>query len=112
MRVALVFVAMAVLAACDASETGVAPAVAQQGGPGGALPEFDRPAVLTDRDRVIMAIEASGCVVIADNADEGFARSGVSEAEFRRIGAELVADGLADVSRVGVYRLETPYCAI
>ncbi len=76
-----------------------------------AMPVADE-APLSDRDLVIKVIEEAGCVVIADNAEAVFAASGLPEADFRRIGAELVADGLADVSRVGIYRLETPACAI
>lgn len=67
---------------------------------------------MSDRDRVIAGIEAAGCVIVPDNADEVFNSIGLPEADYRRIGAELVADGLADVSTVGVYRLETAPCAI
>ena len=109
MRTILVTGCLVLLAACAEPTMGAQPSAVSDRVSGATT----QPATqMSDRDRVIAGIEAAGCVVIADNADAVFASVGLSEPEYRRIGAELVADGLADVSQIGVYRLQTPACAI
>lgn len=64
----------------------------------------------TARERAVAAIEAAGCVVDSSNVNDVLSGLGLSDAEFRAVGEELVAEGLADVSRRGVFRLTTPNC--
>jgi len=97
------------LAACEEPTMGAQPIAVSDGVLGATT---QTAGVMSSRDRVIAGIEAASCVVIADNADAVFASVGLAESEYRRIGAELVAEGLADVSQIGVYRLQTPACAI
>lgn len=66
----------------------------------------------TARERTVAAIEAAGCVVDGSNVNDVLDGLGLSDAEFRAIGEGLVADGLADVSQMGVFRLTTPGCTI
>jgi hypothetical protein len=64
----------------------------------------------TPRERTVAAIEAAGCTVDGSNVNEVLDGLGLSDEEFRVIGAELVAERLADVSQMGVFRLTTPGC--
>lgn len=64
----------------------------------------------TPRERTVAAIEAAGCVVDGSNVNEVLDGLALSDEEFRTIGEELVAEGLADVSQMGVFRLTTPNC--
>lgn len=64
----------------------------------------------TARERTVAAIEAAGCVVDGSNVNDVLDGLGLSDAEFRVIGEGLVADGLADVSQVGIFRLTPPGC--
>lgn len=64
----------------------------------------------TAREHTVAAIEGAGCIVDSSNVNEVLDGLGLSDAEFRAIGEGLVADGLADVSQVGVFRLTTPAC--
>ena len=64
----------------------------------------------TARERTVAAIEAAGCVVDSSNVNNALNGLGLSDAEFRALGEDLVAEGLADVSQVGVFRLTTPNC--
>ncbi|MFD2858309.1 hypothetical protein ACFSZS_31060 [Seohaeicola zhoushanensis] len=62
----------------------------------------------TARERTVTAIEAAGCTVDGSNVNDVLDGLGLSGADFRLIGEGLVADGLADVSQMGVFRLTTP----
>lgn len=64
----------------------------------------------TPKERTVAAIEAAGCTVEGSNVNEVLDGLGLSEEEFRMIGEELVGEGLADVSQMGVFRLTTPGC--
>lgn len=64
----------------------------------------------TPRERTVAAIEAAGCTVDGSNVNEILDGLALSEEEFRAIGEELVAEGLADVSQMGVFRLTTAGC--
>ncbi|WP_099828003.1 hypothetical protein [Oceaniglobus indicus] len=64
----------------------------------------------TPRDRTVAAIEAAGCVVDGTNVNDVLDGLALSDDEFRVIGEGLVAEGLADVSQMGVFRLTTPGC--
>lgn len=64
----------------------------------------------TPRERTVAAIEAAGCVVDGSNVNEVLDGLALSDEEFRAIGEALVAEGLADVSQMGVFRLTTPNC--
>lgn len=62
------------------------------------------------KERTVAAIEAAGCTVDDTNIDAVLDGLGLSDEAFRVIGEELVAEGLADVSQMGVFRLTTPAC--
>ena len=64
----------------------------------------------TPKDRTVAAIEEAGCVLEASNMNEVLDGLGLSDDEFRAIGEELVAEGSADVSEMGVFRLTSPNC--
>lgn len=64
----------------------------------------------TPKDRTVAVIEEAGCVLDASNVNEVLDGLGLSDEEFRVIGEELVAEGLADVSEIGVFRLTSPNC--
>lgn len=64
----------------------------------------------TPKDRTVAVIEEAGCVVDTSNVNEVLDGLGLSEEEFRVIGEELVAEGVADVSEIGVFRLTSPNC--
>ena len=64
----------------------------------------------TPKDRTVAAIEEAGCVLDASNVNEVLDGLGLGEEEFRVIGEELVAEGVADVSEMGVFRLTSPNC--
>ena len=64
----------------------------------------------TPKDRTVAVIEEAGCVLDASNVNEVLDGLGLSDEEFRAIGEELVAEGLADVSEMGVFRLTSPNC--
>lgn len=63
------------------------------------------------KDRVIAAIEAAGCELDGSNIDEVLNPLNISDEDFRKIGQELVAENLADVSEFGVFKLTTPNCS-
>lgn len=64
----------------------------------------------TPKDRTVAAIEEAGCVLEASNMNEVLDGLGLRDDEFRAIGEELVAEGSADVSEMGVFRLTSPNC--
>lgn len=64
----------------------------------------------TPKHRAVAAIEEAGCVLDASNMNKVLDGLGLSDEEFRGIGEELVAEGLADVSKMGVFRLTSPNC--
>lgn len=64
----------------------------------------------TPKERTVSAIETAGCTVDDTNINEVLDGLGLSDEAFRVIGEELVAEGLADVSQMGVFRLTTPAC--
>lgn len=66
----------------------------------------------TQKERTVAAIEAAGCTIDEANINEVLDNLGLSDEAFRVIGEELVADGLADVSQMGVFRLTTPACTV
>lgn len=66
----------------------------------------------TPKERTVAAIEQAGCVVDGSNVNEVLDGLALSDDEFRVIGEELVAEGLADVSQMGVFRLTTPNCTM
>ncbi|PVA05581.1 hypothetical protein [Thalassorhabdomicrobium marinisediminis] len=64
----------------------------------------------TPKERTVAAIEAAGCKVDDTNIDTVLDGLGLSDEDFRIIGEELVAEGLADVSQMGMFLLTTPAC--
>lgn len=64
----------------------------------------------TPKDRTVAVIEEAGCVLDASNVNEVLDGLGLSDEEFRAIGEELIADGLAEVSEMGAFQLTTPFC--
>jgi hypothetical protein len=64
----------------------------------------------TPRDRVIAAIEANGCQLDPSNANAVLDATGMGNTQLADIGAQLVSEGLADVSTVGVFELKTDNC--
>ncbi|WP_333712746.1 hypothetical protein [Yoonia sp.] len=64
----------------------------------------------TPKERTVAAIEAAGCSIDDTNVNEVLDGLGLSDAAFRAIGQELVAEGRADVSQTGTFRLTTPAC--
>ncbi|MBW4976245.1 hypothetical protein KZZ08_21720 [Roseovarius mucosus] len=64
----------------------------------------------TQKERTVAAIEAAGCTIDDTNINAVLNGLGLSDEAFRVIGEELVAEGLADVSQIGVFRLTTPAC--
>ncbi|KQI73015.1 hypothetical protein AN191_03700 [Loktanella sp. 5RATIMAR09] len=66
----------------------------------------------TPKERTVAAIEAAGCTIDDANINEVLDNLGLSDEAFRVIGEELVAEGVADVSQMGVFRLTTPACTV
>ncbi|MGX0978526.1 ribosomal protein L12E/L44/L45/RPP1/RPP2 [Roseovarius sp. MBR-51] len=64
----------------------------------------------TQKERTVAAIEAAGCTIDDTNINAVLNGLGLSDEAFRVIGEELVAEGLADVSQIGIFRLTTPAC--
>ena len=65
----------------------------------------------TPKDRTVAVIEEAGCVLDRSNINEILDGLALSDEEFRAIGEELIADGLAEVSEMGAFKLTTPFCA-
>ncbi len=63
-----------------------------------------------DKERTIAAIEAAGCQLDPSNTEAVVGKLGLSREAFRAIGRELVAEGKADVSTFGVFKLTTEAC--
>ena len=64
----------------------------------------------TARERTVAAIEAAGCVVDGANVNDVLDGLGLSDAEFRAIGEALMAEGRAELSDTGAFRLTTAGC--
>jgi hypothetical protein len=65
----------------------------------------------TPKHRTVAVIEEAGCVLDRSNINEILDGLALSDEEFRAIGEELIADGLAEVSEMGAFKLTTPFCA-
>lgn len=68
-------------------------------------------AVSSDKDRVIAAITVAGCTMDPSNANAISQKLGLSDEKMRQIGKELVAEGRADVSTFGIFKLTTGNCS-
>ena len=69
------------------------------------------PSELSDKERLVAAIEAEGCVLNAANSERVFSALGIAEDRIGQIGAELAQEGRVDVSNPGEFRLTTGACA-
>ncbi len=74
----------------------------------GAAPAAAAP--LTEKERLVAAIEANGCQLDPSNAAQVLAASGLPDDSIVRIGKELVDEGQANVMTTGVFELKTDRC--
>ncbi len=97
LRPALALPAVALLAAC------ALPAATSQ-----PRPQTLPPA--PPKERLVAAIEASGCVLTAGNVEAILLRANLTQADLRTLTPELAAEGRAEVSGEGAIRILSDNC--
>jgi len=80
------------------------------GGPAAAPPPAAAPAPATPRERLVAAIEASGCLLTADNAANIQMRANLSRDELTALVQELRESGQVEAAAPGTIRLLSQHC--
>jgi len=64
-----------------------------------------------DKERLVAAIEAEGCVLNAENSQRVLTALGIADEQLAQIGAELMQEGRVQVTPPAEFRLTTGVCA-
>ena len=68
------------------------------------------PSELSDKERLVAAIEAEGCVLNAANSERVLASLGIADERMGQIGAELMQEGRVEVVPPAEFRVITGAC--
>ncbi len=69
------------------------------------------PEARSDKERLVAAIEAEGCVLNAANSERVLTSLGLGQEQLGRIGGELMQEGRVQVVPPAEFRLKTGACA-
>lgn len=68
-------------------------------------------APLSDKERLVAAIEGEGCVLNAENSERVLNTLGIGQEQLAQIGSELMREGRVEVIPPAEFRLITGACA-